>query len=342
MNIEEAIRALPKAELHVHILGAVRPTTLLEMMKQSGDAGSISEDEIKEMFQFTDFRHFIEVYKTIIRYVTDESYFERITYEMLEDCVASNSKYVEVSFSPIDHVQQGLDYFEMIQAVRKGLSRARARSGIESDIRIDLVRHSDSTAAMQVLDWVEENTENIVSVDIGGSEDKFPPAPFADAYRRAKKMGLHLVAHAGEAAGPQSIWDAIRLLDVERIGHGVTARNDYRLMALLKKSGIAIEACPVSNVRTGAVPSIEDHPIREFYDYGLRVTVNSDDPTLFNTDMNNEYVQLHRHLDFTIEELAQLSLNAVDAAFIEQSHRERLHSTFSGECRDVLSSLDST
>ncbi len=340
MNIEEAIRALPKAELHIHIIGSVRPTTLIELMDKSDEGTSLSEDEVRGMFRFTDFSHFIEVYKTIIRSVTDEKYFERIVYEMLEDCAASNCKYVEVSFSPIDHVQQGLDYFQMINAIRTGLHRAEARLDIDTDIRIDLVRYSDSQAAMQVLDWVEEDMQDIVSVDIGGSEDMYPPAPYAETYRRAKEMGLHLVAHAGEAAGPQSIWDAIRLLNVERIGHGVTAREDPRLMNELKERGIVIEACPISNLRTKAVASIAEHPIRDFYEQGLVVTVNSDDPILFNTDLNNEYIQLFRHLGFTIEELTQISFNAIESAFVEEDSKERLRSWFVRECVRVFDSVD--
>ncbi|TFG04805.1 adenosine deaminase [Candidatus Thorarchaeota archaeon] len=342
MNTEEAVKALPKAELHVHILGSVRPRTLLSIMQEAGDGTDMSEREIRDRFRFSDFGHFIEVYKTIIQYVTDERYFERFAFEMMEDCAASNSKYVEVSFSPIDHVQQDLDYFSMIDAIRRGLHRAENRFDIQSDIRIDLVRHSDSQAAMLVLDWVEQDMQGIVSIDIGGSEHKFPPAPFADAYRRASEMGLHLVAHAGEAAGPQSIWDAIRLLQVERIGHGVTAVQDPKLMAELKKRDIVIEACPVSNIRTGAVPSIAEHPIREFYDYGLIVTVNSDDPTLFNTDLNNEFIQLHRHLGFTLQELTQLSLNAVQAAFLEEGLKEQLRARFVRESDLVLKSIGPT
>ncbi len=342
MNIEEAIRALPKAELHIHTLGSIRPTTLLDIINESDSTRSMSEEQMSKMFQYDDFPHFIETYKTIIRYITHEEYFERITFEMLGDCSKSNIKYVEASLSPIDHVEQGLDYFKMIQAVRRGLRRGEKVFDIESDIRIDLVRELDSRAAMQVLDWVEEDMEKIVSVDIGGSEDRFPPAPFVDVFQRARDMGLHLIAHAGEAAGPQSIWDAIRLLQVERIGHGVSAREDLRLMAELKERGIVIEACPISNVRTKAVSSIEDHPVREFYDYGLNVTVNSDDPTLFNTDLNNEYLQLHRHLGFTLQELAQLSLNAVDAAFIVEGERSKLRSAVLEEYKRIRASLRET
>jgi adenosine deaminase len=148
-------------------------------------------------------------------------------------------------------------------------------------------------------------------------------------------MGLHLVAHAGEAAGPSSIWDTVKYLNVERIGHGVTAIHDDALLNHLKEKGIVIEACPISNIRTGVVESIEKHPIRQFYDRGLVVTVNSDDPSLFGTDMNNEYMQLHSKLGFTIPELLQLSLNAVDSAFISYKERDRFRKQFENEYENL-------
>jgi aminodeoxyfutalosine deaminase len=141
-------------------------------------------------------------------------------------------------------------------------------------------------------------------------------------------MGLHLVAHAGEAAGPESIWGAVKRLDVERIGHGTTAIKDPDLMIYLRDKGVTIETCPVSNVRTNAVPSVKEHPVRAFYDMGIRVTVNSDDPSMFGTDMNNEYIQLHGQLGFTVPELFQISLNAVDSAFLPDEDKTRLREEF--------------
>jgi adenosine deaminase len=141
-------------------------------------------------------------------------------------------------------------------------------------------------------------------------------------------MGLHLVAHAGEAAGPESIWDAVKYLNVEHIGHGVAASLDPKLMSYLKGHEITIEACPVSNLRTGAVSSLQRHPIRTFFERGLSVTVSTDDPSMFGTDMNNEYLQLHKNLKFTIPELFRLSLNAVDSSFLPKENRFNMHESF--------------
>jgi len=338
METLELIRALPKAEQHVHIVGSTRPETVLWLVEEGGlEAPYKTVEEVKGFFRYTDFDHFISVYSTVVDCITEEGQFERITYEMLEDDHRCNVRDVEASFSAPDHVKKGLDYTEMLDAINRGISRAKKDFGIDCRLRIDLVRNYGPETGMEVLDWIEDKGENIVAVDIGGSESGYPPGPYEGVYRRAKEMGLHLVAHAGEAAGPESVWGAIDSLEVERIGHGVSARGDDRLMDELAARGVTVEMCPVSNVRTGVVPSVAEHPIREFMDRDIRVTVNSDDPSMFGTDMNNEYVQLHEQLGFTVKELFKLSLNAVDSAFISVNERRRLRDAFTEDYESLVS-----
>ena len=341
MYSQDAIRALPKVELHVHTLGSLQPSRLLSIIREEGiNSPYRTIEDIVQRFQFTDFTHFIEVYAEIVGYISDEKHFEHIIFDMLKKCSECNTHYVEASFSPRDHLQYNLEFSRMVDAINKGIDRARETFGIETNIRIDLVRNSTQDEAMEVLDYIAKNPHNIVSIDIGGNEDKFPPKPFAEVYERAHEMGLHLVAHAGEAAGPQSIWDAIQFLNVERIGHGVTAQDDPKLIAFLKEKQIGIEISPISNVRTGVVKSIQDHPIREFYDKGLLVTVNSDDSSLFHTDLNNEYIQIHEHLGFSIPELFQLSMNGIETAFIDEVSKTELRESFSTEYRQIMDQLE--
>jgi len=236
----------------------------------------------------------------------------------------------------------GLDYGLMLDAINRGVRSAKRDFGIECNLRIDLVRNYGPGVGMEVLDWIERKSDNIVSIDIGGSEREFPPEPYEEVYARAGEMGLHLVAHAGEAAGPESIWGAVKRLHVERIGHGVAARSDQALMELLGREGITIEACPISNVRTCAVPSVSEHPIKGFFDRGIRVTVSSDDPSMFGTDMNNEYIQLHRGLGFTVPELFQLSLNAVDSSFLSDGRRRELKRDFVEEYSGLIEDYDAS
>jgi adenosine deaminase len=341
METEEIIKSLPKAELHIHIVGSTRPETLLWLTEESTvEVPFRTKEEVRQFFQYRDFTHFISIYSMVVDCIIKEDQFERITYEMLESDAKCNVRYVEASFSAPDHVLRGLEYGRMLDAINRGIQRARLDFGIECNLRIDLVRNYGPETGMKVLDWIENKDDNIVAIDIGGSEDLFPPKNYGSVYQRAREMGLHLVAHAGEAAGVESVWDAVRYLNVERIGHGVAARNDPTLMKYLREQGIAIEACPISNVRTGVVASLRDHPVREFFDQGLKVTANSDDPSMFETDMNNEYLQIHRELGFTVSELFKLSLNAVDSSFLPEEKRARLRERFMKEYAALLSRME--
>ena len=337
MDVEGLIKALPKVEQHIHIVGSTRPETLLWLAEEGGlEKPYETLEEAWRFFQYRDFPHFISIYSTIVKCITNENQFERITYEMLESDARCNVRYVEASFSAPDHVLRGLDYGQMLDAINRGARRAYDNFGIECNLRIDLVRDYGPDVGMEVLDWIEGKSDNIVSIDLGGSEERFPPKPFAPVYLRARDMGLHLVAHAGEAAGPESIKDAIKHLYVEHIGHGIAAANDSVLMGCLLKRGITVEMCPISNVRTGAVSSLKEHPIRTFLDKGLRVTVSTDDPSMFATDMNNEYLQLHERLNFTIPELFRLSLNAVESSFLSEDKRISMRESFIKEYEHLL------
>jgi len=327
------IGKLPKVEQHIHIVGSIRPETLLWLTSNSNIKTPDLEnpEKVKALFQYRDFSHFIECYTVVMRCIRREKQFERIVYEMLEDEAKQNVKYVEASFSAPDHIRLGLDYFEMLKAINRGIERARLDFNVDCNLKIDLVRDYGPEAGLKQLDLMSTRRERVVAIDIGGREHVSPPKRFATVYRRAKEMGFHLTAHAGEACGPQTIWDAVRYLGVERIGHGVSARKDPTLIEYLLKRGISIEMCPVSNLKTKVVDDIRNHPVRAFFDRGLNVTVNSDDPTMFGTNMNNEYQTLHHELGFTLRELFRLSLNGIDSSFLPQDKKDRLRETF---CRE--------
>lgn len=329
METEARIKALPKLEQHVHIVGSTKPETLLSIIEDSGINTSFkSLEDIRRFFQYRDFSHFISVYSTVNDCIIDEKYYERITYEMLQSDALCNVKHVEAIFSPNDHVRRGLDYFKMLNAINRGVRKAKRNLGISCTIRVDLVRNYGPQVGMKVLDWIEEKSDNIVAVDIGGSENGFPPEPYANVYKRAKEMGLHLVAHAGEAAGPRSIWGAIETLGVERIGHGVAAAEEPKLLEALRTRGVAIETCPISNLRTAAIKKFQDHPIKRFIENGIKVSVNSDDPPMFGTDMNNEYLQLYKEQNFKLVELFRISLDSVETSFLPEKRKEEFRREF--------------
>jgi len=327
------IEKLPKAEQHIHIVGSIRPETLLWL---ASDGNVMTPDletseSVKALFQYRDFSHFIDCYTIVMRCIRKEKQFERIVFEMLEDEAKQNVRYVEASFSAPDHIRLGLDYSEMQKAINRGIERAHFDFGIDCNLKIDLVRDYGPEAGLKQLDQMSTCRERVVAIDIGGREYVSPPRRFARVYGRAKEMGFHLTAHVGEVCGPESIWEALRHLGVERIGHGVTARQDPKLVEHLLRKNISIEMCPVSNLKTKVVDSIRNHPIKDFFDKGLNVTVNSDDPTMFGTNMNNEYHTLSDELGFALPDLFRLSLNAIDSSFLPREKKGFLRESFQKE-----------
>lgn len=329
MSAEEAIKSLPKLEQHVHIVGSTKPETFLWLIEDSGSELPYETlEDLQEFYTYRNFPHFIEIYGKVNDTINKESHYERITYEMLESQAACNVRHVEAIFSAWDHTRRGLDYGLMVDAINKGIRRAKRKWGVSCTIRIDLVRNYGPEVGMKVLDLIEEKGDNILAIDTGGSEHGYPPAPYRDCYRRAREIDLHTVAHQGEGAGADYVWECIEALKPERIGHGVAAGEDPALMQAIRERGIAIECCPVSNIRTAAVPSWGRHPIRRFIENGIRVSVNSDDPPMFGTDMNNEYLQLHRNMGFTVEELFRVSMDSIETSFLQEEEKMRLRKEF--------------
>ena len=337
MSLLQAIKMLPKLEQHVHIVGSTRPETLLWLIHDSGsDLPYKTVNDLERFYQYRDFPHFIKIYSAVNSTITKESHYERLTYEMLQSQAECNVRHVEAIFSAWDHVRRGLDFRSMVDAINRGVRRAQKQLGISCTIRVDLVRDYGPEVGMKVLDLIEEHGENIIAIDTGGSEYGYPPSQYMACYERARMMGLHTVAHQGEGAGADYVWECINSLKPERIGHGVAAAYDVELLKTLEKRKIAIESCPVSNLKTGAVPSWGEHPIRRFIDHGIKVSVNSDDPPMFGTSMNNEYIQLHNNLNFTIEELFRISLDSIETSFLPEEKKISLKDEFLREFHQII------
>jgi adenosine deaminase len=297
-----------------------------------------SVEEIREFFEFKDFPHFLKVFGTCVSYVTKESMFERIAYETLEDQTSQNVLHSEIIFSAPQRVKRaGMDFGFMMKAYNKGISRAEKDFNVTCSTRIDLIRDYGPDYCDAELGWIEDYPDGIVGIELGGSEHDWPPAQFKTVYERAREMGLRLVAHAGEAAGPESVIDAVNILGVERIGHGFTAKNSVEAIKLLKKKGVTIETCPISNVRTGVCGDIKDHPVRKYYDEGVSISVNSDDPTMFGTDMNNEYMTLHQVHGFTVSELYDISINSLKTSFLPEERIEKHLKDFQKRYERIIS-----
>lgn len=333
------INQLPKVEQHIHLLGSVRPETLLWVADNSGlDSMWDSLSAVQEFFQYKDFMNFLNVFSTCITYVTKESMFERLVYETLEDQASQNVLHTELIFAAPQRVRRAnMDFGLMMKHLNKGILKAKKNFGVTCSTRIDLIRDYGSEYCLGFLDLIEEYPEGIVGIELGGYETDFPAAMFKKPYNRAKQLGLRLVAHAGEAAGPESVIDAVNILGVERIGHGMNAKHSTDAIELLKKKQITVETCPISNVKTGVCEDIKNHPVRDFYDAGISISVNSDDPTMFGTDMNNEYMNLHEVHGFTVQELYEISLNSLKTSFLPEEKKQKHAKDFQTRFEKIIS-----
>jgi len=333
MSLGDFIRDMPKVELHVHLEGSIRPATLLTLAARNRVTLPASSVEgLREFYRFIDFDHFIQVYIAITGCLRTVDDFALIAYEFGADMARQRIRYAEVTFTPFTNVKySGLPFDDILAGLNDGRTRARADFDVDLRWVLDIVR-DDPETRHQVAQWASSAVDQgVVGFGLGGTEAGNPPERFQDAYAVAREAGLHSVPHAGETAGPASVWGAIGALRAERLGHGVRSMEDPQLVDYLRRHRIPLEICPTSNLCLGVYPSYESHPIRRLWDLGLYVTVNSDDPPMFNTDLVREYQVLTGHLAFTAEDLEQLSLGALRASFLPADRKTALEQEFVAE-----------
>jgi adenosine deaminase len=332
-GIEHWIQRLPKVELHVHLEGSIRPQTLVELAEKN----SVElPGGVNAIYQFSDFQGFLDTYMRCAACLCTQDDFERVTYEFLMDESALGTRYCEVFLSSMQHLNRDFDFKCIMQGIQAGYERARRETGIQMGVIFDHGRQFGAEAGMRVLQRaIATQKYGVIGLSIGGDEVNFPPELFEQVFRLAQEVGLHVTAHAGEVRGPESIWGAIRSLGVHRIGHGIHAVQDASLMAYLRQHEIYLDVCPTSNVRTGAVASLKDHPVRHLFDAGVPITISSDDPALFQTNLVQEYLLLVEHFGFDKDNLKQISLNGVRASFLPPQQKAALEANF----RQALAAL---
>jgi adenosine deaminase len=309
---------LPKVELHVHLEGAIPADALAELVAKYGG----EPREVSGRLAFRTFPEFIAAWVWKNGFLRELDDFTLIAEAMARALVAENVLYAEVFYSPPDFARHGLAAGPLTAAIRRGLARVPE---IEIALVADLVRDFGPARAARTLAEVSElRSLGVIGVGIGGSEHEHPAAPFRPVFETARREGLFVTAHAGEAAGADSVWQALRELGVSRIGHGVRSFEDPALLDYLVEHRVPLEMCPISNVKTGVVRSLREHPIRRYFDRGVVVTVNTDDPGMFGNSLSGELEALHRELGFSFGELARLMRNAVDASWAPDAVRTRL------------------
>jgi adenosine deaminase len=318
---------VPKVELHLHLEGAIPHPTLWQLIQKYGGDPSVPNPEaLHKRFQYRDFKHFLEMWVWKNQFIREYDDYTLVAEAVARDLAGQNIRYAEVFYSPSRFFAYGLKTQEMTKAIRRGLDRVPE---IKTALITDLVRDNGVGNAMQVLSEINEmRPEGVIGITIGGSENDFPPQLFTEVFRKAQQLGFHTTAHAGEAAGPESILSALRDLKVERIGHGTRAVEDERLMEYLANNKIPLEVCPLSNVRTGVVPSIEAHPVRKFFERGLLVTINTDDPRMFGNSLAEEYQLLVEKLGFSLDEIRTLILQGVQSSWLDENEKQRFVNDF--------------
>ena len=333
MNLVDFVREMPKVELHVHLEGSIRPEILLTLADRNGVALPAKDVAgVKEFYRFTDFDHFIRVYFAISDCLRTLDDYVLIARDFGAEMARQNIRYAEVTFTPHTNVTNtGLPFEDILAALNEGRRQAEQEFGVRFQWVLDIVR-DDPESRHQVAEWAASALDDgVVGFGLGGTERGHPPEWFSDAFSVAREAGLHSVPHAGEVAGPESVWGAIRALGAERIGHGVRSVEDPALIDYLREHQIPLEVSPTSNICLGVYASLDEHPIRWLWDHGLYVTVNSDDPPMFNTDLVSEYEALTEHLGFDAADLEQLNLNALEASFLPDGDKAELRQALQSE-----------
>jgi len=318
---------VPKVELHVHLESAIPHEALFALIQKYGGDPSIPDvPALAKRFEYKDFPQFIEAWSWKNQFLREYEDFTHVAELTARDMAQQGIRYAEVFFSPSLFVRRGLAVQQVAQAVRAGLTRVPE---IEIALVADLVRDYGPESEMVTLAQLKEvKGLGIVGIGIGGSEHEWPPAPFKGLYEEARSIGFHTNAHAGEAAGAHSIWDAIRELGVERIGHGTRAWEDPELVEYLVDHRIPLEMCPVSNVRTNVVGSLREHPIRRYFKAGMVVTVNTDDPKMFQTRLADEYRLLEQECGWTQLEICRVILYAIESSWLSDERKTALAAEF--------------
>jgi aminodeoxyfutalosine deaminase len=339
MDLSEFALRMPKADLHVHLEGSIMPRTLLELAQRNRvSLPSDNEDGLAEFYRFRDFKQFIDTYVLITRCLRTPDDYRLIAYEYGSECARQNIRYAEVTFSISTNMRlTGLSWQEILQGLNAGREQAHKDYSVWWQWVFDIVRDVPDTQ-QQVLEIALAGREmGVIALGLGGIEDGFPPEMFVDTFQYAEKEHLHRVPHAGEISGPQSIWSAIKLLHADRIGHGVRSIEDPILVEYLASNRIPLEICPTSNICLKVYPDYAHHPLRKLWDAGLLLTIGSDDPPMFSTDLNHEYQLLVKDFNFNKLELEQISLNAIHASFLNQGEKRKLEQEFQGEFRKLSS-----
>ena len=338
LELRQLLHALPKVDLHRHLEGSLRLETLAEIAEEHGiDLPSYDIEQLRPYVQFTDeepgFQRFLEKFKLLRRFYTTREAVKRVAYEAVADAAADNVKYLELRFSPsaLAHAQS-FSLHEVTEWVIEAVDQAQAETGVVARLLRAVVRHDSYDLARQVIEVaIAYRERGVVGVDLTGDEVHCPAAAFAPLFHRAADYGLGITIHAGEAGGAANVREAIELLQAQRIGHGIRSIEDSRVVQLLRQRNVALEICPTSNMQTGVVDNFGLHPLRDLYVLGVNVTINTDDPSVSDTSLTDEYMVAMLGLGISLRDLRTCTRNSIRAAFLPPDTKRQLETSILSE-----------
>ena len=332
----DLLRRLPKAELHCHLDGSVRPETLIDLGREYRVPMPVaSADELRDYMYVRDARHledYLARFTVTLSVMQTADALERIAYELAEDAARDGVRYIEVRYAPVLNTRNGLTLGEAVEAPLRGLARAETEHGVLGRVIVCALRNLPPETSLELARLaVAYRHRGVVGFDLAGGELGNPAAAHADAFRYAREHDLPCTCHAGEGDSAASVRQAIHVCGAHRIGHGTRLIEDPSLTAFVNDRRIAVEICLTSNVQTRAAESYESHPLRAYYDAGLNVVLNTDNRLMSGTTLTDEYRHAARHLDFTFDELAAVALNGFESAFLSFADRQALLDRVRGE-----------
>ncbi|WP_018868687.1 MULTISPECIES: adenosine deaminase [unclassified Thioalkalivibrio] len=324
--MQDAIARLPKVELHLHIEGALEPELLFQLAERNGvELPYASIDEVRAAYQFQDLQSFLDIYYAGACVLLTEQDFYDLTWAYLKRCQQDHVRHTEIFFDPQTHTERGVAFATVINGITRALDDGERELGISTRLILCFLRHLSAEAAMETFEAALPYRDRIAAFGLDSAEQGNPPEKFRAVFDRVREAGFRVVAHAGEEGPPEYIHQALDLLQVDRIDHGVQAEQDPALLQRLAKEQIPLTVCPLSNIKLCVFDRLEDHNLKRLLDAGLRVTINSDDPAYFGGYIGENFRATTNALGLSLDDLEKLARNAAEAAFLNDSARQHLH-----------------
>ena len=324
MDLKTLIKQIPKAELHLHIEGTLEPGLMMQLAQRNGvEIPYVSVEEIRSAYEFSDLQSFLDIYYAGAQVLIEEQDFYDLTWAYLERAAKDNVHHVEIFFDPQTHTERNIGFDTVIDGIYRALQDGESKLGITFELIMCFLRHLSAADALATLEEALPHKNRIRAVGLDSSEVGHPPAKFVEVFDRARKEGLLTVAHAGEEGPPEYIREALDLLKVERIDHGVRSLEDPALVARLVAEKVPLTVCPLSNVKLRVFETLEEHNLKKLLDAGLCATINSDDPAYFGGYIGENFVQTQRALELSGDEIVTLARNSFTASFLTNEEKEQ-------------------